>query len=60
MEGARSAIEPAAALVVPRAEKKIEGVGVMALRLLAQEEKSVDIKGWSLGSVEEGARRERE
>lgn len=46
--------------MVPRAEKKIEGMGVMALRLLAQEEESVDIKGWSLDSVDEGARRERE
>jgi len=45
--------------VVPRAEKKIGGGGVMVERLEGQALLSLEIIGWSFGEAEEGSRRAR-
>lgn len=50
-------VEPAAARVVPREERKIEGGGVMEESWVGQIEESVEVRAWSLGEVEAGARR---
>lgn len=55
-----AAREPAADLVVPRAEMKREGVGVMEVKLVGHWVVSDEVRGWSLGSVVGGARRESE
>jgi hypothetical protein len=46
--------------VVPRLEKKMDGVGVMEESLLGHSALSEEIMGWSLESVVEGERRPRE
>lgn len=46
--------------MVPRAEKRIDGVGEMVVSWVGHWEVSVPTRGWSFGSVEVGARREME
>lgn len=53
-----AAKEPACARVVPRAEMKSEGVGVMDVSFSDQLEVSGETKGWSFASCDLGSRRE--
>jgi len=53
-------MDPAAPLVVPNAEKRIEGRGVIEESWVGHWDVSVLTSGWSFGSVEVGARREME
>jgi len=52
--------EPAAPRVVPNAEKKMDGGGVMEESFVAHSEVSAVTRGLSLKSLVEGSRRERE